>query len=56
MGLIHQSETSLDDLFSRFAIDPEEEIIVPQPEKKTLFDENKKTISLEKKDKKRNNE
>lgn len=48
MGLIHKSETSLDDLFSKFAIDPEEEIIVPQPEKDALFDENKKTISLEK--------
>lgn len=53
MGLVHKTETSLDDLFSRFAIDPEEEIIIPQPEKKALFDENEKTASLEKNDKKR---
>lgn len=53
MGLIHKAETSLDDLFSQFAIDPEEDIIIPKPETNALLDENEKTASLEKNDKKK---
>lgn len=52
MGQIHKTETSLDDLFSQFAIDPEEEIIFPNPEEKIFINEDEKETSLAKNNKK----
>ena len=54
MGLIHKSETSFDELFSKFAIDPEDELDFSKSEKDLPLDEDEKTNSLEKKTKKRN--
>ena len=54
MGQIHKSETSLDELFSKFAIDPEDELVFFIFEKELPLDEDEKTNSLEKKTKKRN--
>lgn len=54
MGQIHKTETSLDELFSKFAIDPEDEIVFSNPEKGLPIDE--QTTALAKEDKKRNAE
>lgn len=49
MGQIHKNETSLDDLFSKFAIDPEDELVFPVPEKEQFLDDEKKKNVLDKK-------
>ncbi len=49
MGQIHKTETSLDDLFSKFAIDPEDELVFSKSEKELPLDEDEKTDPLEKK-------
>ena len=56
MGQIHKTETSLDDLFSKFAIDPEDEIVFSKSEKELPLDEDEKKEALDKKAKKRNAE
>lgn len=54
MGQIHKTETSLDELFSKFAIDPEDEIVFSKPEKEFPLDKDEKTAASVKEDKKRN--
>lgn len=55
MGQIHKTETSLDDLFSQFAIDPEEETLFPDPDEKFFIDEDEKEALLAKNNKKNRN-